>query len=230
LIDSRRNDWEQLRTFMQRLKLAGGLWLCRGAVRCSLLTELQDWDDFDVMTEAPEGELQRAIEQSGITASRTFHGGYSFELSTGRKIDVWSLTWTAGRRCTSLAEALSAFEFNVDAIAKSLRSGEINDPLEVQPEIVNRKLRLQGEAQFAKNAYLPLKAAYLVLRHNFTPDESVIRIWLESPKVEGLPMKAVPALQGEISRLGIRRNLAGVQAMARKYPGLANYINLLVSE
>jgi hypothetical protein len=229
VIDSGDRDWDQLCIFMRRLELSGGLWLCRGAVRCVLLAELHDWDDFDVVTEAPEDELQRAIRRSGIIASRTFHGGYSFQLSTGRKIDVWSLTWTAGRRCASLADALSAFEFNVDAIAKSLHTGQIDDPLRVQPEIITRKLKLQSEVQTAKNAYLPLKAAYLVLRHNFVPDESITRVWLDNPKVDGLPTKAVPALQDEISRLGIRRNLEKVRTLARDYPGLVNYINLLVS-
>jgi hypothetical protein len=228
LID--QNEWDQLRSFVQGLRLSEESWLCRGAVRCHLLGELQDWDDFDVITNASEGELASAIAKSNLPITRTFHGGYSFKSLTGRKIDIWALARTSGRECASLAEALSAFEFNVDAIARSFRSNEINDPLNVRSEILSRKLRIQETAQIERNAYLPVKAAYLVLRHDFEPDESIRRIWMHDPQIGDLPTKAIPALRQEIVALRIRRDLRTVKAFVDRYPGLVKYVDLLVPE
>ena len=223
-------DWEQLQVLFQKLELAGEYWLCRGAVRCDLLGELKDWDDFDVVVEAPEDALHSAIERCDIDTSRTFHGGYSLRLSTGRKVDVWSLTSTRGRRCASLLEAVSEFEFNVDAIARSVCSGAVVDPLGVRSDIINRQLRLQGDrASNLANAYLPWKAAYLVLRHNFVPDASVTELWRKVPSFDRLPPKALSTLRVELRQLGIHRRIDAVLDGAQSYPGLADHARLLIS-
>ena len=196
-------DQQLLSSLMRRLGLTE-LWLCRGAVRCDLLDELQAWDDFDLMAEVSEIALREAFERSGISTSPTFHGGYSLRLDNGRKADVWSLTRTRGRRCTSLEEALGAFEFNVDAIARSVRTWKVVDPLLVESEITQRLLRVQGAEA---NLYLPWKAAYLVLRHQLVPDQSVLALWEKAPSLEGLPDKAVKGLQEELGLLHIRTDM-----------------------
>ncbi len=225
---SYKNDWELLRTTMQKLALAGNIWLCRGAVRCDLLGELKEWDDFDIMTEASESALHFAIQSSDFNVVRTFHGGYSFRLPGGRKVDVWSMMQTRGQRCASLGEALSTFEFNVDAIARSIFSGRIVDPLGVQSEIVSRKLKSQGGAEISQSAYNPLKAVYLMLRHHFTPNESVVRLWQRIPEIDSIPEKAISALQKELHELGIHHGLDEVRAMGEKYPAISDYIKVLI--
>ena|SRR5437764_553159 len=110
-------DWRSLTEFLATLNVSGEYWLCRGAIRCELLGELKDWDDFDVMAEASDEELHTAISKASNGVSRTFHGGYSFRLRSGRKVDLWSLSSTAGHQCVSVADAIARFEFNVDAIA-----------------------------------------------------------------------------------------------------------------
>ena len=84
-------DWAALKVLISRLEISGEHWLCRGAVRCELLGELQAWDDFDVIVEVSDTVLAHAVEDSGIESSRTFHGGYSLWLPSGRKVDVWSI-------------------------------------------------------------------------------------------------------------------------------------------
>jgi hypothetical protein len=214
---------------MSGLGLPGALWLCRGAIRCELLGELEAWDDFDVMAEESDISLRSAVDRAKIEVSRTFHGGYSFKLKGGRKVDLWSVTSTRGRRCVSLGDALSTFEFNVDAIARSLRTGEIVDPLRVGAQILARELRLQDSVDSTNNPYLPWKAAYLVARHRFTPDASVARLWERPPTIAGVPDKAIPALREELSRLHIQDHIQDIRARMRCYPGSGEYLDALTN-
>jgi hypothetical protein len=212
---------------METLGLIGDLWLCRGAVRCALLGEIQTWDDFDVMTEMPLDALDAAIENSNLVHSRTFYGGYSLKLPSGRKVDLWSFTWTCRQRCASLAEALSLFEFNVDAIAWSLRNNTICDPRGVKEEILGRQLRVQTKDR-VQNKYMPWKAAYLVLRHDLRPCDSVVRLWDQTPTTDGLPEKAVRGLQEELKMLHIHKALNRVRRLSEEYPSFAGYVDLLI--
>lgn len=225
LIESFMPDWRPLVEILSTLNVPGEFWLCRGAIRCDLLGELKDWDDFDVMAGASEEELHTAISKSELNVSRTFHGGYSLRLSTGRKVDLWSYSSTAGRQCGSLADALAYFEFNVDAIARSVRSGTLIDPFGVHPEIIRRRLRLltPGTADL-ENPYLPWKAAYLVLRHRFVPDSQIVQLWRREPNAERIPDRAIPALRDELRCLGIGEELRG---KVIGYPGFAAYLNVL---
>lgn len=75
LTTSYKYDWDQLRNLMAALGLVGDCWLCRGAIRCELLEELEAWDDFDVMVEESAPALLSAIENAALNSSRTFHGG-----------------------------------------------------------------------------------------------------------------------------------------------------------
>lgn len=222
-------DWEALKAVFGKFELSGELWLCRGAIRCELLGELQVWDDFDVMAEESDAVLRSAIERSETEFSRTFHGGHSFRLPGGRKVDLWSMSSTRGRQCTSLAEALSTFEFNVDAIARSLRSGEIIDPLGMQNQILRRQLRIQHATDARDNAYVPWKAAYLVVRHRFVPDASANRLWERTPSVVGLPDRAIPALREELRQLNASQQKEDLRKAARDYPGLSLYVDALMA-
>jgi hypothetical protein len=66
LTGSGNDDWEQLREVMSGLGLPGALWLCRGAIRCELLGELEAWDDFDVMAEESDISLRSAVDRAKI--------------------------------------------------------------------------------------------------------------------------------------------------------------------
>jgi hypothetical protein len=223
-------DWAALKVLISRLEIPGEQWLCRGAVRCELLGELQAWDDFDVIVEVSDTVLALAVEDSGIESSRTFHGGYALWLPSGRKVDVWSISATRGQRCSSLSEALSIFEFNVDAIARSIQTGEIVDPLAMRNEILSRALRIQNVQDATDNAYMPWKAAYLTIRHRLVPDNSVARLWQRTPSVAGLPDTAISNLRKELQRLGIFELIKELHETAQLYPGLSQYVNALASE
>lgn len=225
-----KEDWKSLQALPERLGLKGQFWLCRGAVRCALLRELQPWDDFDLMTDEPTAELASAIDASLIQTSRTFHGGYSFRLATGRKVDLWSLDSTMGRICKNIEEALSLFEFNVDAIAIDIDSGEVVDPLSVSPEIISRDLRILTPMSSTRNAYVAWKAAYFILRHRLVPDESVVELWQQPPSTEGIPSKALVALRKELRLLGISYELNEVRVVAQSYAGLSSYVDKLVAD
>jgi hypothetical protein len=218
-------DWNLMKELLEALRPRGEFWLCRGAVRCELLGELRDWDDFDIMADASEEELFAAVSSAGLSVRRTFYRGYSFRLGSGRKVDIWSFRSTAGQRCGSLAEAISCFEFNVDAIVKSVHSGALLDPFDVYPEIMERHLRLLRTSGIGQNnPYLPWKAAYLVLRHAFRPHSDIIRLWQNEPHLEGIPSHAIPALQDELRRIVIDEE---VRAKATRYSGLNAYVSIL---
>lgn len=117
----------------------------------------------------------------------------------------------------------------MDAIARSLRTEEIVDPLRVSSEILARKLRLQSPLDSTNNDYLPWKAAYLVIRHRFVPDASVARLWRRPPTLGGLPAKAIPSLREELSQLHVETRMEELNARASLYPGLAEYFVALVA-
>ena len=225
LIRSPIPDWNLLIELLAALRLGSEFWLCRGALRCELLGELQDWDDFDLMTDASGEELFAAVSSVRLSVRRTFYGGYSFRLRSGRKVDVWSFRSTGGQQCGSLSEAISCFEFNVDAMAKSVHRGVLLDPFNVYPEIMARRLRLLRRIEVdQKNPYLPWKAAYLVLRHAFLPDLEIVQLWQNEPNLEGVPSQAIPALQDELRRIGVDEE---VRAKVTRYSGLDAYISIL---
>lgn len=228
LIQTPTRDWEELREAINSLELRGEAWLCRGAVRCDLLGELKSWDDFDVIVEEDETALLTSVERAVPNFSRTFYGGYSFRLIGSRKVDIWSLTSTRGQKCKSLADALLTFEFNVDAIARSIRTGEIVDPLQVRGQILGRKLKLQDHIVSERNPYLPWKAAYLVIRHGFDPDASVSRLWIQRPSAAGLPDKAIPSLREELSQLQFLEQIEEIRARASLHSGFIDYVNALL--
>jgi hypothetical protein len=218
-------DWDLVAELLVVLQLSGDFWLCRGALRCELLGELEDWDDFDIITNASQEDLFAAVSSAELSPRRTFYGGYSFRLRSGRKVDIWSLYSTGGRQCESLAQAMSCFEFNVDAIAKSIHTGLLYDPFNVYPELMERRLRLlRAVGVDQKNPYLPWKAAYLVLRHALLPDSDIIQLWEGASSLEGIPPHAIPALRDELRRVAIDKE---VEARAAQYSGFDTYVGIL---
>lgn len=218
-------DWNLLIELLAALRLRSEFWLCRGALRCELLGELQAWDDFDLMADASEEELFAAVSSAELSVRRTFYAGYSFRLRSGRKVDIWSFRSTGGQQCGSLVEAISCFEFNVDGMAKSVHRGALLDPFNVYPEIMERRLRfLRRITADQKNPYLPWKAAYLVLRHAFLPDPEIVQLWQNEPNLEGVPSHATPALRDELRRIGVDED---VRAKVTRYSGLDAYVSIL---
>jgi hypothetical protein len=217
---------EILQSLRHLENFSGELWLCRGAVRCILLNELQPWDDFDAIVSMPPGDLDRGIKNASLNPTRTFHGGYSFILPEGRKLDVWSLETTMRGQPRSIDDALSKFEFNVDAVAWSVFDKTITDPLNVLSEITARKLRLLNPAR--ENPYLPLKAAYLLLRHNFKPDKTVTANWKTSWSAEDIPQSAIIGLQQQLRWLNITKDGQQVRGVQEEYPEISQYLKVLL--
>jgi hypothetical protein len=186
-------------------------WLTRGIVRCGLLAQIEGWDDVDIITDAPDAELNDTVAAHGMFCRTTF-GGYRLYLDSGRQVDIWSMGNTMGNRCEDVATALAQFEFNVDAIAMLLPTCEVVDPLVHVPELLALSLSLQPRdthnPYFGHSAYVPLKAAYLVLRHGFHPTSSILDLWRWPPSLSSVPPVAVERLRDELRYWGDRLHLS----------------------
>lgn len=144
-------------------------------------------------------------------------------------MDIWPISNTMGYNCTCLQQALELFEFNVDAVAYSVARQEIADPLHRRRELANRTLRLQEKlmGRCSRNPYIPIKAAYLSLRHHLEPEANVHNLWRTPPAPEFIPRKALDALRWQLSELKLSLRTPH-NARLSVFEGFSAYASLLL--
>jgi hypothetical protein len=103
---------------------------------------------------------------------------------------------------------------------------KILDPLDNLKAIQSRQLRLNSGYGNPVNQYLPIKAAYLVLRHGLTPDNHLARYWADGVGISEISSKAILLLANELA--AVKLNPENVTTLSDKYPGFERYASLLL--
>ncbi|MEQ1935058.1 MAG: hypothetical protein ABL962_14460 [Fimbriimonadaceae bacterium] len=143
-------------------------WLARGIVRAAWLEDISYWDDYDVVVDCPNEEVLDFLRTSGIPFALNFFGCPKVTLPYGQHMDILPLR--PGERVENL---LTSFVHRVDALLWSVHDQRIVDPLEVLPELVAGRMRLNDTSSSSESdlRYAAIKAEFLLLRHGLEPSE-----------------------------------------------------------
>src|SRR5262249_41337037 len=103
---------------------------------------------------------------------------------------------------------------------------KIIDPSNNVAAIKARELRLNNSDAAIANQYVPLKAAYLVIRHRLIPDREIARLWRRATSLKNVSDAALRALTKELRILPIDHS--SISKLIDDYPGFDRYAKLLV--
>lgn len=197
-------------------------WIVRGYLRCSLLGELEYWDDLDVVVDLKKRALFSSIERNGCRYIENYFGNAKIFLDDGAVMDAWSLP-----DGIQIKDELAGYSHNMDMIAWDVQSGAMVDPLGFEMasgarevEIMEPYIRTASKEELA---YTTFKTAYLCLRHNAKPGPMARELLRDNVLVDGFLHMNVSRLAKELScaKAGrVRDPLSALKADLRDSPVL----------
>lgn len=206
------------------------VWLCRGAVRASLLGGFDEWDDLDFLVNCGIDELKAHLNLAEVRFSLSYHGTPKIRLKNGRHIDLIPIE--KGQTALSI---LGEFFPSTESKAVNVQSGELLAP---EPTLDRcRSGQLDSGADLQRLAggsrrYLALKSLYLVGRHHLELGPALQALVNEPARYSFFDLRNATRLTQELS---VRANqvsppceapVAGVQSAVSLYRALGANMDL----
>lgn len=165
-------------------------YLVGGAVRDSLLNK--DASDWDVTTNAKPEQVQSIFHK--VIPTGIAHGTVTVHFM-GKEIEVTTYRceegYSDGRHpdnvsfTSNLHEDLSRRDFTINAIAASLKNGEIIDPFNGQKDLEEKCIRTVGSAsdRFMEDGLRPVRAIRFSSQLGFTIEQETLKA-ISNPEIQ----------------------------------------------
>jgi len=159
-------------------------WIVRGYLRCGVLSELEYWDDIDIVIDTNRSHLVKHLDELGCSYIWNYYSNPKVIFADGTKADIWCLNENK-----TIESEITNYSHNVDGMAWSIKDEQLIDPANVLSSIKSREL-ITPDSYIVNStpsdiSYAAMKTIYLCIRHKLTPKQSAKSLLMNAINTDG---------------------------------------------